>query len=188
MTDSALIEYFEVRNDDVTIRFTCQNYGKRIRECADNLLIKDDVPETQIRKKAIFGQTVEGVEFRRGSGEWVTEAETCDWDAFFFENTDYPMHATARNSDVKLLGLAIGKEQVMRFAPDNDVDKERNLHVSAEDRIIFGSVNYRNQVGRTDIRVDYEKNGEPADLAIHNRGAELQDGLPHRYAQRDSRH
>ena len=166
MTDSALIEYFEVRNDDVTIRFTCPNYGKRIRECADNLLIKDDVPETQIRKKAIFGQTVEGVEFRRGSGEWVTEAETCDWDAFFFENTDYPMHATARNSDVKLLGLAIGKEKVMRFAPDNDVDKERNLHVSAEDRIIFGSVNYRNQVGRTDIRVDYEKNGEPLSLVF----------------------
>lgn len=150
MTDYSPIQHLEVRNSDVTIRFTCQNYGKRIRECADNLLIKDDVPETQIRKKAIFGQTVEGVEFRRGSGEWVTEAETCDWDAFFFENTDYPLHAIANDSDVKLVGLNIGKEW--------------NPHVVAEDGIIFGAINFRNQVGRTNFRVAYEKNGEPLSL------------------------
>ncbi|MBR0503253.1 MAG: DUF2357 domain-containing protein [Paludibacteraceae bacterium] len=118
-------------------------------------MIADDKPETQIRKKAIFGQTTEGVEFRRNSQsdeDWVTEDETNDWDAFFFENTDYPLHAIPNSHDVKLKGLVIGKENI--------------LHVAAEDGIIFGAINYRNQVGRTQIQVDYEKNGEPLSLVF----------------------
>lgn len=151
MAEYAVIEHFDVRNSDVTISFTCPNYGRRIRECVDNLRINGDDTDVQKRKKAIFGQTSEGVEFRRGeSEEWVTEEQTHDWDAFFFENTDYPLHVKANEPNVKLLGLTIGKE--------------RNIHVAAEDDIIFGSVNYRNQVGRTNIKVLYEKDGEQQNL------------------------
>ena len=33
MAETPTIQHFEVRNQDVIIRFTCQNYGKRIQEC-----------------------------------------------------------------------------------------------------------------------------------------------------------
>ena len=38
--------------------------------------------------------------------------------------------------------------------------------MSAEDAIIFGSINYKNQVGRTDIKVLYEKEGKEKNLSF----------------------
>ena len=157
MADSNIIEHLEVRNEDITLCFTCPNYRKRIGECVSNLLIDETQPETLVRKKAIFGQSSEGVSFRKGSFSnsdegWVLEEDTSDWDAFFFENTDYPLHVKVNDGDVKLLRLTIGKEQ--------------SEHVSAEDDIIFGSINYKNQVGRTDIKVLYVKNGKEKNLSF----------------------
>lgn len=145
------IEHLEIRNGDVTLCFSCPNYGRRINECVQNLMVVDEKPETLVRKQAFFGQSSENVQLRKGTTfvdentDWVSEAETIGWDAFFFENTDYPLHVKANAPNIKLLRLTIGKEQ--------------SQHVSAEDTFIFGSVNYKNQVGRTDIRVVYEKDG-----------------------------
>lgn len=158
MADGAIIEHLEVRNKDITLCFTCPNYRKRINECESNLTIDTNQPETLTHKKAIFGQTSEGVMFRKGwafsnSEEgWVSEDGTKEWDAFFFENTDYPLHVKTNDNKVKLLRLTIGKEQ--------------SEHVSAEDSIIFGSINYKNQVGRTDIKVLYEKDGKIETLSF----------------------
>lgn len=158
MADGSLIEHLEVRNEDVTLCFTCPNYGKRIDECVTNLCIDEALPETVIRKKAFFGQVSEGVEFRKGKPNteredgWVSEDGTKDWNAFFFENTDYPLHVKTNTEGVKLLRLTIGKEQ--------------SEHVAAEDAIIFGSINYKNQVGRTDIKVLYEKDGKEKALSF----------------------
>ncbi len=155
---SNLIEHLQVRNDDVTLCFTCPNYQKRIRECVANLLINSEQPDTMLRKRSFYGQASEGVSMRKGVSfadeqyGWTTETDITDWDAFFFENTDYPLHAFANNKDVKLLRLTIGKEQ--------------NQHVAAEDSIIFGTVNFKNQVGRTDIRLVYQKNGSEQTLAF----------------------
>lgn len=152
------IEHLEIRNGDVTLCFTCPNYGRRINECVQNLMVDDEKPETLVRKQAFFGQSSENVQFRKGTtfvdedSDWVAEAETIGWDAFFFENTDYPLHVKTNAPDIKLLRLTIGKEQ--------------SQHVSAEDTLIFGSVNYKNQVGRTDIRVVYEKDGHEDCLAF----------------------
>ena len=158
MAGNTFIEHFEIRNEDVTLRFTCPNYRKRINECVSNLLIDLEKPETLVKKEAFYGQSSEGVQFRKGfffeseESDWVAEEEVEEWDAFFFENTDYPLHARSNRNGVKLLSLTIGKE--------------RNEHVSAEDEIIFGSINYKNQVGRTDIKVLYEKEGKEECLAF----------------------
>ena len=158
MADSNIIEHLEIRNEDITLCFTCPNYRKRIGECVSNLLIDDAQPDTLKRKRAFYGQTSEGVMFRKGvvfaDGEdgWVREDSTTEWDAFFFENTDYPLHVKPIGENLKLLRLTIGKEQ--------------SEHVSAEDSIIFGSVNYKNQVGRTDVKVIYEKEGEEKTLSF----------------------
>lgn len=158
MAGNTFIEHFEIRNEDVTLRFTCPNYRKRINECVSNLLIDLEKPETLVKKEAFYGQSSKGVQFRKGfffeseESDWVAEEDVEEWDAFFFENTDYPLHARSNRKDVKLLSLTIGKE--------------RNEHVSAEDEIIFGSINYKNQVGRTDIKVLYEKEGKEECLAF----------------------
>lgn len=158
MAGNTFIEHFEIRNEDVTLRFTCPNYRKRINECVSNLLIDLEKPETLVKKEAFYGQSSKGVQFRKGfffeseESDWVAEEEVEEWDAFFFENTDYPLHARSNRNGVKLLSLTIGKE--------------RNEHVSAEDEIIFGSINYKNQVGRTDIKVLYEKEGKEECLAF----------------------
>lgn len=158
MAINSFIEHFEVRNEDVTLRFTCPDYRKRIGECVSNLMIDPEKPETLVRKEAFYGQSSNGVQFRKGhffesdNSDWVSEEDIDEWDAFFFENTDYPLHARSNHEGVKLLRLAIGKE--------------RNEHVSAEDEFIFGSINYKNQVGRTDIKVIYEKEGKEESLAF----------------------
>lgn len=158
MAESYLIEHLEVRNADITIRFTCPNYGKRISECVANLMVDEEKPETAIRKNAFYGQASEGVLFRKGTSfeekdsNWKNETEIEGWDAFFFENTDYPLHVVPNTDGIKLKHLVIGKEM--------------SQFVAAEDSIIFGSINYRNQVGRTDIKVIYEKGGEEKDLSF----------------------
>lgn len=158
MVNNGLIEHLEVRNKDITLCFTCPNYSKRIRECVSNLMIDETQSETLARKRAYYGQTSEGVAFRKGTffsdseDGWVQEDGTTEWNAFFFENTDYPLHVKASNESIKLLRLTIGKEQ--------------SEHVSAEDAIIFGSINYKNQVGRTDIKVLYEKDGKEETLSF----------------------
>lgn len=158
MAENSFIEHFEVRNEDVTLRFTCPNYRKRIDECIRNLMIDKEKSETLLRKAAFYGQASEKATFRKGlafddeDSDWRTEDETKGWEAFFFENTDYPLHARVNHNGVKLLRLTIGKE--------------KNEHVSAEDDIIFGSINYKNQVGRTDIKLFYEKDEKEESLAF----------------------
>lgn len=158
MVNNGLIEHLEVRNKDITLCFTCPNYRKRIGECVSNLMIDETQPDTLTRKMAFYGQASEGVMFRKGplfhdsENGWITEENIKDWEAFFFENTDYPLHVKANNKNVKLLRLTIGKEQ--------------SEHVSAEDEIIFGSINYKNQVGRTDIKVLYKKEEKEETLSF----------------------
>lgn len=158
MADYSIIEHFEVRNEDVTIRFTCSNYRRRIDECVSNLMVDTNDPVSCVKKQAFFGQTSDGVQFRKGTSfendeeGWLKEDDISGWDAFFFENTDYPLHVKSNATNIRLIKLTIGKEQ--------------NQHVSAEDSIIFGSINYKNQVGRTDIKVFYEKDGNEKTLSF----------------------
>ena len=110
-----LIEHLEIRNNDISLCFTCPNYGKRINECMSNLLIDKDKPETLIRKQAFYGKIAEEVQFRKGTHfaneeeGWHKADEIADWDAFFFENTDYPLHVKVNQEGIKLLRLTIGK-------------------------------------------------------------------------------
>ena len=158
MADSTFIEHLEIRNKDVLLRFTCPNYKRRIEECVHNLRVKEDKPETLVRKRAFYGQTADDVLFRKGTSYvddndgWVTERDTEEWDAFFFENTDYPVYAKAHSSDIHLLRFAIGKEQ--------------SQQVTAEDGIVFGSVNFHNQVGRSNFQLYYLKGGKKECLSF----------------------
>ena len=101
MAETPTIQHFEVRNQDVIIRFTCQNYGNRIQECVTNLCITTERPETWIRKQSFYGASDTDVAFRLGifsnpDDGWQKADEIKEWDAFFFENTDYTFNSSIR--------------------------------------------------------------------------------------------
>lgn len=157
MAETPTIQHFEVRNKDVTLRFTCPNYGKRIMECVQNLRIDAEREDTRVRMQSFYGATANDVEFRLGvfadpEEGWSKASEIEGWDAFFFENTDYPLHVQRRHGKVSLQSLNIGRE--------------KNEHVAAEDDIIFGTINYKNQVGRTDIHIRYLLEGKQEELSF----------------------
>lgn len=152
MAQNQLMQSFEVRNSDVCIKFNCPNHKKRIHECIQNLQIDLDNEESLTKKEAFFGSSCLDAQFRFGlwsdkEDGWINANEEKKEEAFFFENTDYPVRIIPNHSAAKvsLLRLVVGKEE--------------NLNVAAEDDIIFGTINFRNQVGRTDFKVVYLLDG-----------------------------
>ncbi len=113
-------------------------------------------PEILMRRQAFYGQFSRETQIRKGEtfedndSGWMAEEEIDGWDAFFFENTDYPLNAFANHEGVTLLRMAIGKEE--------------SQGISADRELIFGSVNFKNQVGRTDIKLVYEVGGQEESL------------------------
>lgn len=159
MAHNQLMQSFEVRNSDVCIKFNCPNHKKRIQECIQNLQINLQNEESLTKKEAFFGSPCPDVQFRFGiwadkEDGWVSSTDENKEEAFFFENTDYPVRIIPNHyaSQVRLLRLVIGKEE--------------NLNVAAEDDIIFGTINFRNQVGRTDFKVIYLYDGIEKSLSF----------------------
>lgn len=152
MAQNHVMHSFEVRNSDVCIKFNCPNHNKRIYECIQNLQIDLEKKESLTKKEAFFGSSCPDVQFRFGiwsdkEDGWINGTEEKKEEASFFENTDYPVRITPKHStgQVCLLRLVIGKEE--------------SLNVAAEDDMIFGTINFRNQVGRTDFKVIYLLDG-----------------------------
>lgn len=143
MAQTSNLQEFEVRNSDISIKFSCPNYGKRIAECIANLQIDED---NKSKATAFFGSQDNDVFFRFDQSEEWLQGET-KHRAYFFENTDYPVRIKPLQSskNIVLKSLVIGKNSVE--------------HVARENELIFGAVNYKNQVGHTDIKVIYEKDG-----------------------------
>ena len=134
---------FEVRNSDVSIRFSCPNYWRRIAECISNLQIGENDEGKAI---AFFGSPDDNVQFRFGeSDEWLQG--NIKHQAYLFENTDYPVRIMPlpNSNGIRLKCLIIGKDSVEQ--------------VANEDELIFGTINFKNQVGHTDFKVLYEKDG-----------------------------
>lgn len=154
MAQNFYMQTFEVRNSDIWVKFNCLNHKNRIEECVHNLEIKEDDESLQ-KKQAFFTSSCPNVKFRFGlwadnEDGWIDGSEMHKDEAFFFENTDYPVRIIPNSGvnnthDIRLLRIVIGKEE--------------NLGVAAEDDIIFGTINFRNQVGRTDFKVVYSVNG-----------------------------
>lgn len=140
--------HFEVRNSDVSIKFTCPNYSKRIAECVSNLQIGET---NEDRATAIFSSTASDVEFCFGEAELWHSGEVTH-QAYLFENTDYPVRIMplSLSAGVTLSRLVIGKNS--------------SEQVATESELIFGTINFRNQVGHTDIKVIYEVYGEERSL------------------------
>lgn len=148
---------FEVRNKDVLVRFSCRNYGHRIRECVQNLQIGRDM-ESKQRIKARYATSQDDIQFRFSQGplegEWLPFDNEIQHTATFFENTEYIVKVVPRKERVGIVlnHFFVGKDQTESIMPDDD--------------LIYGSLNFHNQVGNTDFRIEYEVEGEAKSLCF----------------------
>ena len=130
---------FEVRNDDVRLRFSCDKSLDRIRKAMENLRVE----RGNKKLKAEFVTTQAGTRFLFAGHEY--ESKQLVREAVFFENTQYPVLIQG-NDGVSDLSLMF-----------SNVVKDTQL--SCDGNLLFGAVGFGNQVGKTDITLNYKKEG-----------------------------
>lgn len=142
MADEA-IHNFEVRNDDVRIRFSCISTARCISRAMENMRAE----RGDRRLTAEFATTDKEVHFYFDGEE---HAGSVSREAVFFENTSYPTLIEARPGVSKMS---------LRFS---NSPKERAL--SADGNLLYGAVSFGNQVGKTDVCLRYRKDGREKNL------------------------
>lgn len=142
-TDSNIFN-FEIWNDDVRLRFSCDKTLDRIRKAVENLRVQwgDE------KLTAEFITTQPDTRFAFAGHE--SSLQQLKREAVFFENTQYPI--LIKGSD----GVS---DMSLRFS---NVTKDHQL--SSDKNLLFGAVTFGNQVGKTDICLDYRKEGKPKSL------------------------
>ena len=142
------IKSFEVRNDDVSFRVSCQNYGSHLEAAIKNLLVADNETKSV---DSVFSTDNDNVKFYFDDIEQTDRS--FEKQAVFFENTDYPMRVIPVQKGVKILRMDIAGHSSSSAAETTD-----------DGSLLYGMVNFHNQVGKTDFRIVYEKNGHTSDL------------------------
>lgn len=130
---------FEVRNGDVSLRISCQNYGKHLRAAIQNLMANE---QEQNPLYAVYATEQEDTTFYFDNV--AEEVKNLHRLAVFFENTEYPIRVKPLHEGVKILGLYIAGHSSNAASDASD-----------EDSLLFGTLNFKNQVGRTDFKVVY---------------------------------
>ncbi len=142
---------FEVKNGDVSLRISCQNYGKHLRAAIQNLMA-DEVgdyksPPATSPLYAAYATEQEDTTFYFDNE--ATDEKDFQRLAILFENTEYPIRVKPLHDGIKIDGLYIAGHS-----------SDAASDASDEDSLLFGTLNFKNQVGRTDFKVVYSMNGE----------------------------
>ncbi len=140
MSANSEIFYFEVWNDDVRLRFSCDKTPNRILKAVENLRVH----RGDEKLMAEFVSTQSDIHFSFNGEE--SDSLHPVREAVFFENTQYPVLIEG-GEDVSDMSLWF-----------SNVSKDHCL--SSDKKLLFGAVSFGNQVGRTDIGVDYQKDGK----------------------------
>ena len=139
----------KVCNGDLEIRFSCANYGRRIKEAINNLgILHDDESKEQIKSRF----TSKGNDVSFVFGNKPLENGMLFHTAYFFENTDYALIISGKDGKsldslrVSLSGHAIKPNEL------------KNAIVSDDGRY-YATLNFNNQVGLVDFDFDYTIEG-----------------------------
>ena len=135
---------FEVKNGDVSLRISCQNYGKHLRAALQNLMADGDSEDNPLF--AVYATEQEDTTFYFDNEP--TEEKDFRRLAILFENTEYPIRVKPLHGGVTIDGLYIAGHS-----------SDAASDASDEDSLLFGTLNFKNQVGRTDFKVVYHVNG-----------------------------
>ena len=136
---------FEVRNQDVSLRISCQNYGKHLRAAIQNLTTAEGAEQSPLY--AVYATEQESTTFYFDNE--ATEEKDFQRLAVFFENTEYPIRVKPLHEGIVIKGLYIAGH-----ASDAASD------ATDEDSLLFGTLNFKNQVGHTDFKVAYLSDGQ----------------------------
>ena len=136
---------FEVRNENVSLRISCQNYGKHLRAAIQNLMATDEQQDCPLY--AVYATEQEDTTFYFDNKPM--EEKEFQRLAVFFENTEYPIRVKPLREGVVVSGLYIAGHS-----------SDAASDASDEDSLLFGTLNFKNQVGRTDFKVVYIVGGE----------------------------
>lgn len=131
---------FEIRNDDVRMRFSCNKTIDRIRKAMDNLCVESGSEKLN----AEFVTTQNDTFFIFNGHE--SESKRQVREALFFENTQYPILIQSEDGVTEMSLLF------------SNVTKDAQL--SSDGNLLFGAIGFGNQVGKTDICLNYKKNGK----------------------------
>lgn len=135
---------FEIRNNDVRIRFSCDRTIDRIRKAMENLSVERG--DEKLMAEFVTSQADASFVF---NGHESNDKQLTH-EALFFENTQYP---------VLILGENGVSEMSLMFS---NVTKDSQL--SIDGNLLFGAVGFGNQVGKTDISLNYKKDGRTKSL------------------------
>lgn len=134
---------FTVRNGDVSVRFSCPNHARRVEELVRNLGLSGQAVEPKTRARF----TALGCELEFLFDGEAVPGQDIRHEAAFFENTDYPVLVRGREG---VSGLAVAL---------NDRKSPGTCTLSSEGSVLYGSLNFRNQVGFTDFTISYKVRG-----------------------------
>ena len=122
------------------MRFSCDRTIDRIRKAMDNLCVESGSEKLN----AEFVTTQNDTFFIFNGHE--SESKRQVREALFFENTQYPI-------------LIQGEDGVTEMSLlFSNVTKDAQL--SSDGNLLFGAIGFGNQVGKTDICLNYKKNGK----------------------------
>lgn len=140
---------FTVTTEDLIVKFSCANHKKRIDAMVKNLQITGG--ENEHKKMCRFSSPDSSVRFSF-DGEEV-EGNNISHEAVFFENTDYPLIVRGRGGK-KLQRIEL------YIADHKRSDTDKKDTIQSDDGELFGSLNFRNQVGETDFKIEYTTDGK----------------------------
>lgn len=122
------------------MRFSCNKTIDRIRKAMDNLCVESGSEKLN----AEFVTTQNDTFFIFNGHE--SESKRQVREALFFENTQYPILIQSEDGVTEMSLLF------------SNVTKDAQL--SSDGNLLFGAIGFGNQVGKTDICLNYKKNGK----------------------------
>lgn len=125
-----------IYHDDFTLRVDCMRFDQ-VRSKAESNIAKES-----LRCNYSWDEGVNRVEYR---GKTM---ETDQWDAIFFDNTDYPIWVDFEGSDVSEAYVMANRQR-----------EYENFSYHEEKHVLSGFLNYGNEIGKTSLELRYVKGG-----------------------------
>lgn len=141
---------FIVSNADIVVKFSCNNHKKRIDEIVRNLFVDKTDSKSAVRMMSKFASNDNKVSFCFDGDD--AEGHQIMHDAVFFENTDYPL--IVKGFSGKRLQWVD-----MVVAGHKRSDTEKKSQIISDGGELYGTLNFKNQVGETDFCFRYQVEG-----------------------------
>lgn len=125
-----------IYHDDFTLRVDCMRFDQ-VRSKAESNIAKES-----LRCNYSWDEGVNRVEYR---GKTM---ESNQWDAIFFDNTDYPIWVDFEGSDVSEAYVMANRQR-----------EYENFSYHEEKHVLSGFLNYGNEIGKSSLELRYVKGG-----------------------------